>query len=256
MDTRIATVDEPRVPVAGPMSVARRFYLLAGVAFVVVSAIGFQEFYLRGREFGGAAISPQMFPFVIVHGLALTAWLVLFLTQAALISSRRRKIHMTLGRYAAGLGVVIVISGLLVAVKSVQADPLSIFWGMEYRQFLLVMLTEISCFAVLFTVGLLNRKRPPLHRAMMQLATLSILAGATFRIPALFTVFGTVGWEGMFGPVIALGAALLAIRSVLMRSLDRWFAAGLATMAVIFFAAVQLATSTWWTHVAHEAFGV
>jgi hypothetical protein len=256
VDTRVETLNKLRLRAAGPMAIARRFYLLAGVAIVVISAIGFQEFYLRGREFGGTAISPQMLPFVIVHGLALTAWVVLFLAQTALISSRQRKIHMTLGWCAAGLGTLIVISGLLVAVRSVQADPLFIFWGMEYRQFLLVMLTEISCFAVLLTVGLLNRKRPVRHRAMMLLATLSIIAGATLRIPVLFTVFGTVGWEGIFGPVLVLGAVLLAIRSALLRSLDRWLAVGLAAMAVVFFAAAQVATSAWWVHAAHETFGV
>jgi hypothetical protein len=115
---RIQTVDEPRIPAAvWPMGIARRFYLLAGVAFVVVTAIGFQEFYLRGQEFGGTAISPQMFPFVIVHGIALTAWVVLFLTQTVLISRGRRKIHARLGWCATGLGVIIVISGLLVAVR-------------------------------------------------------------------------------------------------------------------------------------------
>jgi hypothetical protein len=241
---------------ARPMRIARGFYLLAGIVFVVVTAIGFREFYLRGREFGGTAISPQMFPFVIVHGLALTTLVVLFLVQAALISGRRQKIHMTLGWSATGLGVIIVISGLLVAVKSVQADPVVLFWGMEYRQFLLVMLTEISCFAVLFGVGVLNRKRPVRHRPMMLLATLSILAGATFRIPVLFPIFGTVGWEGMFGPVFALGVVLLVVRWALLRSLDLWFAAGLAAMAVVFFAAVQAATSTWWAYLAHEVFGI
>ena len=48
---------------------------------------------------------------------------------------------------------------------------------------------------------------------------MSILAGATLRMPILFPVFGTTGWVGMFGPIFVLGAVLLATRSVMHRTL-------------------------------------
>ena len=223
---------------------------------LIVTTFGFQEFYLHGREFGGAAISPSMFPFVIVHGVAITLWFVLFLTQSLLIANRRRQIHMTLGWSAMALAVIIVVSGFLVAVKSVQSDPLSLFWGVEYRQFLLIMLTEVACFGLIFLVGVLNRKRPARHRAMMLLATMSVLAGATFRLPILFPIFGITGWEGMFGPIFVLGGILLVTRSVVLRRLDRWFAAGLAAMVASYVLAVTLATSESWRSVAHWAFKV
>jgi hypothetical protein len=60
---------------------------------------------------------------------------------------------MTLGWIATGLGAVIVISGLLIAV-----------------------------------------------RGLMLLALLSILAKATVRIPALYAIYGSSGWLGIFGP--------------------------------------------------------
>jgi hypothetical protein len=223
---------------------------------LIVTAFGFQEFYLHGQEFGGTAISPSMFPFVIVHGVALTLWFVLFLTQSVLIANRRRQIHMTLGWSAMALAVIIVVSGFPVAIKSVQADPLSPFWGMEYRQFLLIMLTEIGSFALFVLAGLLNRKRPARHRAMMLLATMSILAGATLRMPILFPIFGTTGWVGMFGPIFVLGAVLLATRSVMLRTLDRWLAAGFAAMVASYVLAVTLATGESWKSVAHWAFEV
>ena len=223
---------------------------------LIVTAFGFQEFYLHGQEFGGTAISPSMFPFVIVHGVALTLWFVLFLTQSVLIANRRRQIHMTLGWSAMALAAIIVVSGFPVAIKSVQADPLSPFWGMEYRQFLLIMLTEIGSFALFVLAGVLNRKRPARHRAMMLLATMSILAGATLRMPILFPIFGTTGWVGIFGPIFVLGAVLLATRSVMLRTLDRWLAAGFAAMVASYVLAVTLATGESWKSVAHWAFEV
>jgi hypothetical protein len=70
---------------------------------------------------------------------------------------------------------------------------------MAYRQFLLVMLVEMALFAAFVLAGVLMRKRREKHRAMMLLATLSILAGATVRMPVLFSVFGEAGWTGIFG---------------------------------------------------------
>lgn len=256
MNTPMVAVEQARPAGAGGTRRVRPFFMLTGIVMVVLAAIGFQEFYLHGREFGGTPISPPMFPWVIVHGFALTTWLLLFVAQATLIASRRRAVHMTLGWAGAALAALIVASGMLMVVRSVQASPLLMFMGMEYRQFLLVMFAEIGAFAAFVLAGLLLRKRPVRHRAMMLLATLSILAGATVRIPALFTVFGAVGWLGIFGPVLTLGVIILAARSAVQRTLDRWFAAGLAAMSLAYFAAVQVATTAWWHEVAHSAFGL
>jgi len=91
---------------------------------------------------------------------------------------------------------------------------------------------------------------------MMLLATMSILAGATLRMPILFPIFGTTGGVGMFGPIFVLGAVLLATRSVMLRTLDRWLAAGFAAMVTSYVLAVTLATGESWKSVAHWAFEV
>jgi hypothetical protein len=61
------------------------------------------------------------------------------------------------------------------------------------RQFLIVMLAEVRLFTLFVLAGVAFRKRPNIHRAMMLLASLSILAGATVRMPVLFPVFGKAG---------------------------------------------------------------
>ena len=57
------------------------------------------------------------------------------------------------------------------------------FVGMAYGEFLMVMLAEMVVFAAFAAAGILWRRRPERHRAMMLLASLSILAGATVRMP-------------------------------------------------------------------------
>ena len=202
----------------------------------------------------GRKISAQLFPLVVVHGTLMTAWVVMFLIQSLLISTRKRRLHMKLGWGAIGVALGVAITGFMVAVQSVRPVPDVPFWGMAYRQFLLVMLAEVTLFTLFVLAGVLSRKRPEIHRAMMLLASLSILAGATVRMPLLFPIFGESGWVGIFGPVFTLGAVFLLVRSLLKGAFDRWFAAGYAAMIVLYVAASQFAVSDGWSYLARAIF--
>lgn len=89
---------------------------------------------------------------------------------------------------------------------------------------------------------------------MMLLATLSILAGATVRMPILFPVFGEAGWVGIFGPIFTLGGAFLLLRWILTRSFDRWFAAGYAVLVIVYVGASTFALSDAWSDLAEMIF--
>jgi hypothetical protein len=198
----------------------RFFYSGAAVVILVLTAIGFWPFYARGLAFGDRAISPGILPLVFVHAAAISAWMILFLVQSSLIRTRNHRLHMKLGWSAVLIAPTIGSTGALIAVRSVRADPDSQFFGMEYRQFLLVMLAEVGVYTFFALAGLWFRKRPEVHRAMMLLASLSILGGATVRTPFFFPIFGEVGWLGIFGPIFALGVTFLLVRSLLNRAID------------------------------------
>jgi len=232
----------------------RYFFSIAAIIMLMIMLAGFHPFYLRGEGMGGRKISPQLLSLVIVHGAAMTAWVVLFLVQALLIPARKLRLHMKLGWGAVAVALVVSISGFMVAVKSVRSVPTLPFWGMAYRQFLMIMLAEVSLFTLFVFAGVLSRKKPKIHRAMMLLATLSILAGATVRMPFLFPIFGEVGWVGVFGPIFTLGAAFLLIRSLIGRAFDRWFVAGYAVMIVLYVAASKFAVSDVWSNLAKAIF--
>jgi hypothetical protein len=234
----------------------RYFYGVAATLVAVITFIGFHPFYLAGEGMAGRRISAEIFPLVLVHGALLTLWVILFVVQSLLISARQRRLHMKLGWGAVAVALGVTITGIMVAVRSVRPVPEIPFWGMAYRQFLLVMLAEVALFTFFVLAGVSFRKRPEIHRAMMLLASLSILAGATVRMPILFPIFGVTGWMGIFGPIFTLGAAFLFARSLLMNALDRWFAAGYATMVVVYVAAAQLALSDAWSHLARALFNV
>jgi hypothetical protein len=226
----------------------RYFYSTTGAIFLLLMLIGFRHFLLAGKNMGGEDINPAMFRLDAVHGIAIMAWFVLFFVQALLVSSRNRKLHMKLGWSVLAIGGTIAVTGTLVAIRSVQNTPPSFaFFGMEYPRFLLVMLTEIAMFTAFVAVGMLARKRPKIHRPMMLMAGMTLVAGALVRIPFFRMVFGVNSPVSFFAPVFLLGALLLLLRSYMSRSLDRWFALGYAALVIAFVAAERLSHSSLWS---------
>ena len=224
----------------------RFFYVAAGAIFLVLTVLGFQQYIFHGRHFDGSPIAPVMLAIVVAHSSAIFAWFVMFFVQALLISTHNRRVHMTLGWGVVGIAALILVTGPLVAFRSIQVAPEQVLFDWPGPQFLLVMYTEIALFAAFVTIGVLNRKRPRIHRPMMLMACLAILSGATARIAQVNSIFGFHQWMAIFGPVVSLGLLLLVVRAAMTRSFDRQFATGLAVMAAVTLIAGRLAmTNTW-----------
>lgn len=236
---------------------ARKYlYVMAGGVMLFMTLWGFRAYYLRGMGAGDVALLPAMVRLDAIHGWAVTTWIGLFFVQAVLVAMNRRSWHKLLGWCSLAVAFTACSSGLVVAVLSVRNSPTFQFWGMDYRQFLLVMLTEMTVFACFVVLAVIHRKRPQRHRDMMFMATLSVLAGSTVRMPGLIPYFGDSGWNGIFGPVTLLGVVLLALRYLIDGKLDRWLAGGLIGMTAAYFLAVTTATTLWWSDAAFSMFGV
>ncbi len=230
----------------------RFFYSTAAALNLVIMFVGFSAFYMSGHGAGGRVIAPGIMAVVIVHGMGITAWYILSLVQSLLITVKNRKLHMKLGWSAVGLLPVIAVSGVLVAIRSARGAPGFVFFGMDYQVgFLLVMLVEIAVFTGLVTTGILIRKRPEIHRAMMLSASLSLLLGATTRIPWLVAPFGGENSRvAFFGPVFVLGALLIFVRSLMTRKFDRWLATGYSVMVIAYLVAEQFSRTDAWHQMA------
>jgi len=235
--------------------VGRRFFHIAvALVMLALTIAGFHPYYMRGVGEGGRIIDPSIVTLVAVHGTLATAWFVLFLMQAALIPSGYRRVHMRLGWGAAAVGLGVAVSGALLALASVRLTPPFQFFSMAYKEFLLVMFTEMAAFTALLIAGLLWRRKPERHRAMMLLASLSILAGATSRMPVFFPVYGHAVIPGLFGPIFTLGLIVVAARTWLNSRLDLWLTGGYLALVVVYVGASTLAVSEWWNGVLQSAF--
>ena len=230
------------------MKPERLFYTATGALFLVLTVIGFQHYLFGGRHADGTPIDPTILAIVIAHSSAIFAWFVLFFVQSLLISTQNRRIHMKLGWSVLVIASTIAVTGPLVATHSVRLAPDLVIFDWPGRPFLLVMYSEIALFVAFVSIGVLNRKRPRVHRPMMLMASLSIISGATGRIPLVSTIFGYHHWMGIFGPVVALGVLLLVARSAMTRRFEREFAVGLAALVVVTVVVSGLAATTMWVN--------
>ena len=223
----------------------RYFYTVDGAIFLVLILIGFRHYIFGGRLFNGAPIDPAMLTAIVVHSSAIFAWFLLFFVQSLLISTSNRRVHMKLGWSVLAVASAIAVTGPFVAIRSTRVEGIPVIdW--PTRPFLLVMLSEIALYVVFVTIGVLNRKRPRIHRPMMLMASLAILSGATGRIPLVNSIFGVHEWMGLFGPVIALGGIFLLVRWAMTRSLEREYVTGFAALTLATLAVSQLAMTNVW----------
>jgi hypothetical protein len=107
----------------------------------------------------------------------------------------------------------------------------------------------MAIFAAFFIVAIWKRRKPAVHRALMLVATLSLIPAAVARIDAISNLYiGTV-WESLFGPffgTLVIGIVLLIINSNLTRSFDKVYAIGLALLAIASILILKIARTSAW----------
>src|SRR6266496_2618390 len=96
MSSSSAVAIASRVPLSRER-IDRIFYFLSACLLLLIAVIGFQQFYLHGRASDGGPVLQTIVPLVILHGVAMSSWIVLFVVQSSLIVSGNRKLHMSLG---------------------------------------------------------------------------------------------------------------------------------------------------------------
>lgn len=226
------------------------FYSVASGLLLVLTFIGFRYFYLQLQAYPGRPLPPPARAIFIVHGVLMTIWMLIAITQPFLIASGHRRVHMTLGKFSMMLALGIVVAGYLIAIGSTRGTPPDLVrFGLDPREFLTVPLSGIFTFALFVTVGVLNRRRPEIHRPVMFLASLAVVAAAIGRISALNNWYAGTWLEYCFSAFVAtliLGALLLAVKCAVERRLDRWFGYGMLALTVICLAASLVARTSAW----------
>jgi hypothetical protein len=95
----------------GSHGVERWFYINVALLIILLCAISFGPSIIDQSRRNAPTL------LVTTHSIVLIAWLVLFLTQAALVATGRRSIHRFLGLLGPVLAVTVIILSYLVLIN-------------------------------------------------------------------------------------------------------------------------------------------
>lgn len=107
-------------------------------------------------------------------------WVLTFLTQSLLIQNKKYNTHITIGRWAAFMAAGAAISIIPAALYQIERE-LKEGLGQIAISSIVGSLTSATMFLILVTLGILNRKRPQVHKRLMLLATILLIWPAWFR---------------------------------------------------------------------------
>jgi len=125
------------------------------------------------------------------HGLAMTLWLGLLVTQAALMRAGRKTLHRQLGLASYVLVPVIVIVTARFAHYTLQEVPSLGNYGLF---FLALVLLTLVAFVLLFALAMVYRRQPAVHARFMIATLFPLFTPVTDRLTGRFapSVFGMV----------------------------------------------------------------
>ena len=187
----------------------RRLFKSAAIVFPLLILAGFaRTYYLRGLF----DVPPLPSFIVHVHGLTMTAWVMLFIAQVWLISSKRVRVHQRLGYGAIGLAILILPIGFVTAARAARYGSSSTPPGVNPLGFMIVPLFDLIMFTIFFAAAIYYRKKPAQHKMLMLLTAINFLPPAIARIP--------IDSLRALGPLWFFGLpTLLALACI---GLDRW----------------------------------
>lgn len=179
-------------------AVDRRLFAAVAIGVPLIVFLGYARSYYMKEVFAGPALPSAL---VHLHGAVMSAWIVLFAAQVWLVASRRVKLHMRLGILGSGLALAIVGVGYATAMAAAArggAPP-----GMNPLGFLIIPLGDLVVFSALVGGALYYRRRLDVHKRLMLLAAVNLLAAAIARMP--------IGFIEQGGPFVFFGLADLCI---------------------------------------------
>lgn len=201
----------------------RWFYIAMSIAAVITVFAGFAPTYYLRPYFN----TTPLMPLLHLHGMVFTSWLALFLVQTTLVAAHRTDIHRRLGILGGVIAAFMIVLGTTTAVirASQGATPVP---GVSSLSFLVVPLGDMLVFAILVGAGFYFRRRPDVHKRLMLLATISILAAAIARLP--FAIM-QAGPPAFFGLTDVFVVACIAYDLITLRRVHR--ATALAALLII-----------------------
>lgn len=147
------------------------FWMVLLMAFFVFGGFGMTYWYpLAAGTFRPAP------PVVHLHGLTYFSWMLLLITQAALVNVRNVALHRSLGMFGIALATAVLMMGALITILGASRASGGAAHGIYLG------ITAVTGFGLLFTLALRNTRRPDIHRRLILFAMLPLLPPGIHRL--------------------------------------------------------------------------
>jgi len=227
--------------------VNRYFYFAMSLLIAGIVVSGFS------RTVDGNLLHPPVpRPLILwFHAAAFTGWVAFFIFQSALVRTHNVKWHRFFGWFGAGLGTVMVPLGITTSIIMGRFDT-----TVEHQPgadaFLIVPFFDMAAFAAFFTLAIVWRKKPELHRRLLFIATCGLLDAAFGRFDYIFN-------NGLFFPCLD-GVILLGVLRDLYvnRRVHKVYLTALPALFIVqaFVTHTWMSSSAWWVGIGHAILGV
>jgi hypothetical protein len=223
--------------------VDKYFYFTMSLLAAVIVVSGFGQ-TVSGHLFHPAIPRPTILWF---HGTAFSAWVLFYILQSALVRTHNLKLHRSLGWFGAGLGVVMVALGFTTAVIMGRFDS-QVLHQPGGESFLIIPFYDMVVFGTLFSLAILWRKKPDLHRRLLFIATAGLLDAAFGR-------FEYIALHSLFFICIDVVFALGPIRDLIVdKRIHKVYLVALPLLVIGQYITnyIWQAAPAWWTGFAHS----
>lgn len=171
----MATSVHRSVERAGPRKRLRKspFFTILGLILLALALAGFWPQYFSA-VFGRAPAPNTRFWLIHLHTALFTAWLLIYVGQAALIISGRARLHLKLGPPLAAYGFAIAAVGILASPVLAHRLGVRVDDMETAAAFVFFPLIDMVFFGAFLAAAIAYRKVPHLHKRAMFLATFSM----------------------------------------------------------------------------------
>jgi hypothetical protein len=149
------------------------FFTILGVLMLALAIAGFWPQYFSAIT-GRTPAATAQFWLIHLHAAIFTCWLLLYISQAALVLSGRMRVHLKVGPWLAAYGFLLTAVGLYAAGKLAARFGERMKDSEEAAAFVFFPMIDMVFFGGFLAAAVVYRKRPDLHKRAMLVATYSI----------------------------------------------------------------------------------
>ena len=223
----------------------RRFYFFMSLFAALVVAYGFHFTVDAGL------IHPAIRPPAIlwVHAATNVSWLMLFIAQTGLVTTRNVALHKRVGVAGIALGVMVFVVGVSTTAAMIRfhaAHPAPPGAGAP-PSFAIIPFEDMATFAGLFATAVALRRRDrESHRRLMLMATCALTGAGWGRFP---TYLVPDNW--FYVPADLMVVMGMARDYLVMRRVHPAYLYGLPAMIAMQAAsmAIMLTAPAWWMNI-------